>query len=230
MLQTYYENNDKFLTAVDCIIFGFQDKELNVLLTRRPVEPLKNEWSLMGGFMENGESLDQAAEKILFLYTSHKDIYMEQVGAYGDVDRDSGGRVVSVAYYALVNAENFNTSLAKKYDAKWLSVSKLPKLVFDHNKMVEDAIKLLQYKASNQPIVFKFFDEKFTLTELQDLYEAIYQMQLDKRNFRKKLSNMNLLDKLDEKDKVNSRRGAYYYTFNKERYEKFIEEGNRFSL
>jgi 8-oxo-dGTP diphosphatase len=106
----------------------------------------------------------------------------------------------------------------------------LPKLVFDHNKMVEDAIKLLQYKASNQPIVFKFFDEKFTLTELQDLYEAIYQMQLDKRNFRKKLSNMNLLDKLDEKDKVNSRRGAYYYTFNKERYEKFIEEGNRFSL
>ncbi|CEA15861.1 hypothetical protein ING2E5B_1109 [Fermentimonas caenicola] len=230
MLQTYYENNDKFLIAVDCIIFGFQDKELNVLLTRRPVEPLKNEWSLMGGFMENGESLDQAAEKILFRYTSHKDIYMEQVGAYGDVDRDSGGRVVSVAYYALVNAENFNTSRAKKYDAKWLSVSKLPKLVFDHNKMVEDAIKLLQYKASNQPIVFKFFDEKFTLTELQDLYEAIYQMQLDKRNFRKKLSNMNLLDKLDEKDKVNSRRGAYYYTFNKERYEKFIEEGNRFSL
>ncbi|MDD3510429.1 MAG: NUDIX domain-containing protein [Fermentimonas sp.] len=230
MLHTYYDNNNQFLIAVDCIIFGFKNKELSLLLTRRPVEPLKNEWSLMGGFMEEGESLTQAAEKVLFRYTQQKDIYMEQVGAYGEIDRDTGGRVVSVAFYALVQAEKFNTSLAKKFDAKWININELPKLVFDHTQMVNDAIELLQYKVSTQPIAFKFFNYKFTLTELQDLYETIYQLPLDKRNFRKKLNSMNLLDKLEEKDKENSKRGAFYYTFNDERYEQFISEGNRFSL
>ncbi|MDD2590357.1 MAG: NUDIX domain-containing protein, partial [Fermentimonas sp.] len=208
MLHTYYDNNNQFLIAVDCIIFGFKNKELSLLLTRRPVEPLKNEWSLMGGFMEEGESLTQAAEKVLFRYTQQKDIYMEQVGAYGEIDRDTGGRVVSVAFYALVQAEKFNTSLAKKFDAKWININELPKLVFDHTQMVNDAIELLQYKVSTQPIAFKFFNYKFTLTELQDLYETIYQLPLDKRNFRKKLNSMNLLDKLEEKDKENSKRGA----------------------
>lgn len=230
MLHTYYDNNNQFLIAVDCIIFGFKNKELSLLLTRRPVEPLKNEWSLMGGFMEEGESLTQAAEKVLFRYTQQKDIYMEQVGAYGEIDRDTGGRVVSVAFYALVQAEKFNTSLAKKFDAKWININELPKLVFDHTQMVNDAIELLQYKVSTQPIAFKFFNYKFTLTELQDLYETIYQLPLDKRNFRKKLNSMNLLDKLEEKDKENSNRGAFYYTFNKERYKQFLDEGKRFSL
>lgn len=123
MLHTYYDNNNQFLIAVDCIIFGFKNKELSLLLTRRPVEPLKNEWSLMGGFMEEGESLTQAAEKVLFRYTQQKDIYMEQVGAYGEIDRDTGGRVVSVAFYALVQAEKFNTLLAKKFDAKWININ-----------------------------------------------------------------------------------------------------------
>lgn len=230
MLHTYYDNNNQFLIAVDCIIFGFKNKELSLLLTRRPVEPLKNEWSLMGGFMEEGESLTQAAEKVLFRYTQQKDIYMEQVGAYGEIDRDTGGRVVSVAFYALVQAEKFNTLLAKKFDAKWININELPKLVFDHTQMVNDAIELLQYKVSTQPIAFKFFNYKFTLTELQDLYETIYQLPLDKRNFRKKLNSMNLLDKLEEKDKENSKRGAFYYTFNKERYKQFLDEGKRFSL
>src|SRR5690554_1225151 len=230
MLHTYYDNNNQFLIAVDCIIFGFKNKELSLLLTRRLVEPLKNEWSLMGGFMEEGESLTQAAEKVLFRYTQQKDIYMEQVGAYGEIDRDTGGRVVSVAFYALVQAEKFNTSLAKKFDAKWININELPKLVFDHTQMVNDAIELLQYKVSTQPIAFKFFNYKFTLTELQDLYETIYQLPLDKRNFRKKLNSMNLLDKLEEKDKENSKRGAFYYTFNKERYKQFLDEGKRFSL
>lgn len=230
MLHTYYDNNNQFLIAVDCIIFGFKNKELSLLLTRRPVEPLKNEWSLMGGFMEEGESLTQAAEKVLFRYTQQKDIYMEQVGAYGEIDRDTGGRVVSVAFYALVQAEKFNTLHAKKFDAKWININELPKLVFDHTQMVNDAIELLQYKVSTQPIAFKFFNYKFTLTELQDLYETIYQLPLDKRNFRKKLNSMNLLDKLEEKDKENSKRGAFYYTFNKERYKQFLDEGKRFSL
>lgn len=230
MLQAYYENNDKFLIAVDCIIFGFHKNELKLLLTRRPIEPHINQWSLMGGFMEENESLSQAAEKVLFRFTQQKDIYMEQVGAYSEIDRDTGGRVVSVAFYALVQINKFNTTLAKKFDAKWININKIPKLVFDHNQMVEDAIKLFQYKVSTQPIAFHFFNNRFTLPALQDLYEAIYQMPLDKRNFRKKLSSMDILDKLEEKDKASSKRGAFYYTFNEKKYEEFINQGKRFSL
>lgn len=230
MLETFYKNNDEFLVAVDCIIFGFHEKELHVLLTRRPVEPMKNEWSLMGGFMEAGESLNQAAEKVLFRYTQQKSVYMEQVGAYGEIRRDTGGRVISVAFYSLVQTDKFNTSLAKKFDAKWINIRNLPPLIFDHNKMVEDALYLLQYKVSTSPIAFRFFNDKFTLPALQDLYEVIYQEILDKRNFRKKLAQMDLLDKLDEKDKENSKRGAFYYKFNNTKYKRFLREGKRFSL
>ena len=230
MLTNFYSHNEKFLIAVDCIIFGFKDKELNILLTRRPVEPNKGEWSLMGGFMDNAESLDNAAEKVLYRYTSQEGIYMEQVGAYGEVERDPGDRVVSVTYYALVKLEDFDTSLAKEYDAQWVNVRELPNLTFDHNRMVDDALQLLRYKVSSKPIVFEFFEDKFTLPVLQDLWEAIYQMSVDKRNFRKKVSSMDILDKLEEKDKSSSKRGAFYYVFNKEKYKAFIESGNRFSL
>lgn len=230
MKTMYYPNTDKFLISVDCIIFGFNKKDLYVLLTRRPVEPRVNEWSLMGGFMEEGESLLEAAEKVLYRYTQQQQIYMEQVSAYGDVNRDSGGRVISVAFYALVKTENFNTTLAKRFDAKWIKVKELPKLVFDHNKMIMDALTLLQYKVSSEPVAFNFFDDKFTLPALQELYEAIYQMKLDKRNFRKKLTSMEILDRLQDKDKKNSKRGAYYYIYNKHKYNKFLASGKRFSL
>ncbi|MDD2327806.1 MAG: NUDIX domain-containing protein, partial [bacterium] len=196
MMPAYYKDNSRFLIAVDCIILGFRAKELFLLLTRRPVEPLKNEWSLMGGFMEEQESLHQAAEKILYRYTALGNIYMEQVGAYGELHRDSGGRVISVAYYALVQMELFDTSLAKQFDARWIHINELPRLVFDHNQMVQDTLKLLRYKVSTEPVIFNFFEKRFTLPALQDLYEAIFQMPLDKRNFRKKLTTMDLLDKL----------------------------------
>ncbi|MEA5043118.1 MAG: NUDIX hydrolase, partial [Petrimonas sp.] len=138
----FYSHNSKFLIAVDCIIFGFKNQELNILLTRRPLEPNKGEWSLMGGFMDENESLDKAAEKVLYRYTRQKGIYMEQVGAYGEIERDPGDRVVSVAYYALVRLEEFDTSLAKAFDAKWVNIQELPRLIFDHNRMVEDALRL----------------------------------------------------------------------------------------
>ena len=124
----------------------------------------------------------------------------------------------------------FDTSLAKEFDAKWVNITKLPKLIFDHNKMVEDALQLLRYKASLKPIIFEFFDEKFTLPALQDLWEAIYQIPTDKRNFRKKVVSMGILDKLEVKDKTSSKRGAFYYIFNAKKYKKFIESGNRFSI
>ena len=230
MSNQYYKNKSTFLVAADCIIFGFKDKELHVLLTRRPVEPMAGEWSLMGGFVAEEESLEDAAKKVLFDYTQQKGIYMEQVNAYGEVDRDTGGRVISVAFYALVRLEEFDTSLAQSFDARWINIKELPQLVFDHNKMVEDALTLLQFKVSMQPIIFKFFDEKFTLPALQDLYEAIYQRQVDKRNFRKKLSSMDILDKLDIKETESSKRGAFYHRFNKQKYKEFLATGKYFSL
>ena len=230
MNNHYYKNNPKFLVAADCIIFGFKDKELHILLTRRPVEPMANEWSLMGGFVDEDESLEDAAKKVLFRYTQQEGIYMEQVNAYGDVDRDAGGRVISVAFFALVKLEEFDTSLAQRFDARWTNIKELPQLVFDHNRMVSDALTLLQLKASMQPIIFKFFDKKFTLPALQDLYEAIYQREVDKRNFRKKLSSMDILDKLDTKDTESSKRGAYYHKFSERKYNEFLARGKYFSL
>ncbi|HZJ80886.1 MAG TPA: NUDIX domain-containing protein [Dysgonamonadaceae bacterium] len=230
MNNQYYKGNSKFLVAADCIVFGFKDKELHVLLTRRPVEPMAGEWSLMGGFVDENESLENAAKKVLFRYTQQKGIYMEQVNAYGKVDRDTGGRVISVAFYALVRLEEFDTSLAKRFDARWINVKELPQLVFDHNQMVEDALTLLRFKVSMQPIIFRFFDKMFTLPALQDLYEAIYQREVDKRNFRKKLNSMNILDKMDIKDTLSSKRGAFYYKFNEEKYEELLGSGKYFSL
>lgn len=230
MNNQYYKNNPKFLVAADCIIFGFKDKELHVLLTRRPVEPMANEWSLMGGFVDEDESLEDAAKKVLFRYTQQEGIYMEQVNAYGDVDRDAGGRVISVAFFALVKLEEFDTSLAQRFDARWTNIKELPQLVFDHNRMVSDALTLLQLKASMQPIIFKFFNKKFTLPALQDLYKAIYQRDVDKRNFRKKLTSMDILDKLDTKDTESSKRGAYYHKFNERKYKEFLDSGKYFSL
>lgn len=230
MANQYYLNNSKFLVAADCIIFGFRDNELHILLTRRPVEPMAGEWSLMGGFVSENESLEDAAKKVLYNYTQQDGIYMEQVNAYGKKDRDSGGRVISVAFYALVRLEEFNTSLAKKFDARWTNIEELPELVFDHNQMVEDALTLLRFKVSMQPIIFRFFDEKFTLPALQNLYEAIYQRTADKRNFRKKLASMNILDKLNIKDTFSSKRGAYYYKFNEEKYQDYLDSGKYFSL
>ncbi len=230
MINQYYLNKSRFLVAADCIVFGFKNKELHILLTRRPVEPMAGEWSLMGGFVSENESLEDAAKKVLFDYTQQKGIYMEQVNAYGKIDRDTGGRVISVAFYALVRLEEFDTSLAQKFDARWINIKELPQLVFDHNQMVEDALTLLRFRVSMQPIIFNFFDEKFTLPALQDLYEAIYQREIDKRNFRKKLSSMDILDKLNIKDTLSSKRGAFYYKFNEEKYEELLSSGKYFSL
>ena len=230
MNNQYYKNNPKFLVAADCIIFGFKDKELHVLLTRRPVEPMAGEWSLMGGFVDDDESLEDAAKKVLFRYTQQQGIYMEQVNAYGEVARDTGGRVISVAFYALVRLEEFDTSLAKRFEAKWINIKELPNLVFDHNKMIKDALRLLRFKVSMEPVIFEFFEDKFTLPALQDLYEAIYQREVDKRNFRKKLSTMDILDKLEIKDTESSKRGAYYHKFNEEKYKRLLDSGRYYSL
>lgn len=230
MTPTFYKDKDAFLIAVDCIIMGFSDNGLNILITRRSFEPLKGGWSLMGGFVNATESVSEAAERVLGEFTGINNIFMEQVGAYGEINRDLGERVISIAYFALVDMAIFDTSLVEKHDARWEKITQLPALVFDHNKMVKDTINILQRKAAVKPIGFNLLGEQFTLPTLQSLYESIYQESIDKRNFRKKLMTMDILLKLEEKDKTSSKKGAYYYTFNKERYDQLIQQGMHFSL
>jgi len=230
MTAAFYKNKDTHLVAVDCIIIGFKDNDLHILIAKRQFEPMKGGWSLMGGFVNNGESINEAAQRVLDEFTGIDDVFMEQLGAYGEVERDLAERVVSIAYYALVDMDRFDTSLAIKYDARWVKISLLPELIFDHNKMVKDTITTLQRRAAVKPIGFNLLGEQFTLPILQSLYESIYQEDIDKRNFRKKILSMDILEKLDEKDKSASKRGAFYYRFNKDKYDQLIQQGMHFSL
>lgn len=230
MTAAFYQNEAKFYVSVDCIILGFNQGELNVLLYERNFEPMKGKCSLMGGFIKSGESIDEAASRVLTECTGIDNLFMEQVGAYGDVARDLGERVISVAYYSLVNMNEFSQETLEEHNAVWTKIGDVPELIFDHNKMIEDTLIRLRRKAATGPVGFNLLPEKFTLPQLQSLYEAIYHTQLDKPNFRKKLNSMDILEKLDEKDKKSSKRGAFYYRFNKEKYDHLLEQGFFFSL
>ena len=214
-----YSAADKVLLAVDCIIFGFDNEDLKILLVKRDFEPEKGKWSLMGGFLKKEEVLNDAATRILNRYTGFHDIYMEQLYTFSEIDRDPVERTISVAYYALINVENHNEELIQNFNAEWFSVSKAPKLIFDHDKMLAHAISRLRYRTSIKPIGFELLPEKFTMRQLQKLYEAILSKKLDKRNFISKINSMDILIKLDEKDMQSSRKGSYLYTFDKEKYE-----------
>lgn len=214
-----YNTEDKVLLAVDCIIFGFDEEGLKILLIKRDFEPEKGKWSLVGGFLKQNETLETAATRILNFYTGLEEVYMEQVATFSEVDRDPAERTISTAYYALINIRKHNQKLIKQFSANWFSVSEAPKLIFDHNKMVDYAIKRLRGRASTKPIGFELLPEKFTMRQLQNLYEAIWGTKLDKRNFINKIRSLNILRKLDEKDMNSSRKGSYLYQFDMEKYQ-----------
>jgi 8-oxo-dGTP diphosphatase len=226
----YYQEFDKHLVALDCIIFGFDDGELKLLLLKRNFQPAQGEWSLMGGFLKSDESLDDGARRILNQLTGLSNIYMEQLYGYGEVDRDPGERTISVAYYALIKINENDRKLAEEHGAHWISITKVPKLIFDHNRMVSKALKTLKSRVVRKPIGFELLPEKFTLPQLQALYEAINQELLDKRNFRKQILETGLLEKLDEKEKESSKKGAFYYKFNYEKYQMYAEMGFLFNV
>jgi 8-oxo-dGTP diphosphatase len=232
MIMNVYPERCKHLVAVDCIIFGYdlKDKELKLLLFKRIVEPAKGRWSLAGGFVEPGEGLDEAASRILRKLTGLDSVYMKQSYAFGDIGRDPGDRVISVSYFALITIRDINRELAIKNGVSWRSLSILPDLIFDHPDMVRMALKELQNQIKIRPVGFELLPEKFTLVQLQDLYEAIYQKKVDKRNFRKKIQSMGILEKLDEKERETSKKGAFYYRFNKDNYEKLKKGGFYFNL
>jgi len=203
---------------VDCIIFGFDGEELKLLLIHRGFEPEKGKWSLMGGFVQPQESLEQAANRVLKQLTGLKGVYMEQLYAFGDPQRDSVERTVSIAYFALIDIHQYEKQLSDDYHPEWISLKKVPRLIFDHKDMVEMAKAKLRYKAAFHPILFELLPAKFTLPQLQSLYESVYKKTFDKRNFSRKVLSIGLLVKLKEKERVSSKKGAFYYKLDKKKY------------
>jgi ADP-ribose pyrophosphatase YjhB (NUDIX family) len=213
-----YQKQFRILVAVDCIIFGFDGAELKILLVKRDLEPEKGKWSLMGGFITERENFDRGGARILKQLTGLEGVYMEQLHAFGHPDRDPSERTISVAYFALIDIHKFENQINSNYHAEWFPVKKIPKLIFDHSNMVAKARERLRYKSAFHPILFELLPEKFTLPQLQSLYEGIFDTEFDKRNFSRKIHSTKLLVKQKDKDKESSKKGAYYYKLDKRRY------------
>ncbi len=216
--MTRYSKQTRILVAVDCIIFGFDGHDLKLLLVKRGLEPESGKWSLMGGFVQPRENLRQAANRILQKLTGLQGVYMEQLRTFSDPDRDPVERTISIAYFALIDIHKYEKQLSEDYHAEWVLLKDRPRLIFDHNEMVELAQKQLRYKAALHPILFELLPSKFTIPQLQSLYEAIYDNTFDNRNFSRKVLSTGLLIKQKEKDKLNSKKGAFYYRLDKRKY------------
>ena len=216
--MTYYSQHAKVWVSVDCIIFGFDESKLKILIGKRQMDPGRGEWSLYGGFVSSEESVDDAAARTLYELTGLRNLFMRQVGAFGNVDRDPGERVVSIAYYALINVKDYDDDLRLSHGVKWVDINEIPQLYSDHNEMVSKARRMMQQKLAQEPIGFRLLPSLFTLTQLQHLYEAVNGAELDKRNFRKRIKDMDFIEKTELMDKTSSKRGAYLYRFNNRAY------------
>src|SRR6058998_3364101 len=186
--MSYHYKYPRPALTVDCVVFGFDEGELKVLLIERALAPFKGRWALPGGFVRVDETVDDAARRELVEETGLRDVFLEQLYTFGEVNRDPRERVVSVAYYALVKLADFSTKAATDArDARWFPLSKVPQLAFDHAEILATALTRLKGKVRYQPIGFELLPPKFTLSELQHLYESVLGAKLDKRNFRKKV-------------------------------------------
>ena len=217
--------------TVDCIIFGLDESSrLKVLLIKRAKNPFKDAWALPGGFVDENETLEYAALRELKEETGVSDVFIEQLFTFGTPGRDPRGRVVTVAYYSLINlAEHKIGADTDAQDVKWFPINSLPPLAFDHAEILETAITRLRGKVRYQPIGFELLAEKFTLTQLQKLYETILDKELNKRNFRTKILKMNILKEEDILRGV-AHRPAQLYSFDKAKYEAYLNQGFNFEI
>ncbi len=204
--------------TVDLTIFTVEDNELKALLVKRPHWPFEGKWALPGGFIDMEESLEEAAERTLQEKTGLKEnIYLEQLYTFGEPERDPRTRVITVGYLALVNSEEIEYQRSDKVEeVKWTSVYDLPELAFDHEDILDYAVKRLRWKLEYTTAAFSFLSERFTLTELQDTYETVFDKEFDKRNFRKKIKKNDIVTYTGEKEKNVSHRPAKLYKSNKE--------------
>ncbi len=217
--------------TVDCVVFGFDEGELKVLLIERGLEPFKGKWALPGGFVREEETLDEAARRELTEESGLKDVFLEQLYTFGAVDRDPRERVVSVPYYALVKLSDHRAKAATDAaNAEWFPISNVPRLAFDHADILAAALARLKGKVRYEPVGFELLPPKFTLSQLQHIYEAILETDLDKRNFRKKVLSFGLLVPLKETQMTGRHRPAQLFRFDADKYEKLKKRGFNFEI
>jgi 8-oxo-dGTP diphosphatase len=208
-----YSSYPKFHMAVDCVIFIYDENQLKLLLYPRNFEPLLGDWSLMGGFIEEEESMEDAARRVLLQTVGLENIFLEQVQGFSDPNRDPGGRVISMAFYALIRSDEHNHELVREHRGSWWPITQLPPLILDHRTMVTKALERLQHKASHELIGKDLLPEIFTLTQLNNLYNAIFQRNFDAGNFRKKIASLGVLEQTPYKETQSSKKGAFYYKY-----------------
>jgi len=223
-------NIDQFFQSafsVDNVIFGFDDADLKILLIKRGEEPFKGRLALPGDLVYPNEDVNKAANRILTELTGLKNVYLEQVKTFGAVNRHPLGRVITIAYYSLVKISDYDINVSSQVrQANWYSIDEAKELAFDHNEILQSCYKTLKRKVQSEPIGFELLPPKFTLTELQTLYETILKIKLDKRNFRKRVVAMNILVDLNEYQEGVAHRPAKLYKFEIEKYNRLIEEEN----
>jgi len=221
--MNFYEQHPKFHFAVDCVVLGYEAGALKILLYPRAFEPVQGSWSLMGGFVRTGESAEEAANRVLKKTTGLDNIFLEQVATFSNPLRDSFDRVISICFYSLIQINRYNKKQAENFGAEWFSLHDIPALIFDHREMVFRAIKQLQQKAGSSLVGSELLPKKFTLLQLRKLYEAIYQRRFDPGNFRKKMLSLGVLERLEQKNSTESKKGAYYYKVKENKAEVELE-------
>ncbi|TYQ28483.1 MULTISPECIES: NUDIX hydrolase [unclassified Pseudanabaena] len=218
--------------TVDCIVFGLDmQQELKVMLIQRDIPPFQGKWAIPGGFVRMDETLEEAALRELQEETGIHDVFLEQLYTFGNLDRDPRDRTVTVAYYALIDlCEQQIKAATDARDANWFSIDRIPPLAFDHNEILQIAIARLRGKIRYEPIGFELLPTQFTLSQLQKLYETVLARSLDKRNFRKKILNMDLLIDTGEIEKGVSHRAAKLYQFDEDKYLQLKQNGFNFEI
>ena len=229
--MTYRYEYPRPALTVDCVVFGLDEEDLKVLLIQRGLPPFEGKWALPGGFVQMEETLDDAARRELREETGIENVFLEQLYTVGDVDRDPRERVVTVAYYALVKLSDHRVQAATDArNAAWFAVEDVPPLAFDHERILELAHDRLRGKIRYQPIGFELLPPKFTLRQIQHLYEVVLDRQLDKRNFRKKILGLKILVELDEVETDVAHRAARLYQFDRKNYERLTKRGVNFEI
>ncbi len=231
----YYEiSYDKFFqfgVSVDCVVFGYHENRLKILLIKRGAAPFKGMWALPGDLVYPNENIDVAAQRILRDLTGIEQLFMEQTQVYGKVDRHPAGRVITTGYYSLIDIAKHDPHASAWADGVyWVDLEAIPELAFDHGEILNDALKVLQQRVRHQPVGFELLPEKFALADLQALYEALLNEKYDKANFRKRILSMNLLISLKENQKDVPHRPARLYKFDKQRYDELRAKGFSFEL
>ena len=229
-MHTY--NYPRPALTVDCIVFGLDaELELKIMLIKRDISPFQGEWAIPGGFVRMDETLEQAALRELHEETGIHDVFLEQLYTFGDLERDPRDRTITVSYYALINlVEQQIQAATDAREANWFRISEIPKLAFDHDRILQTAIARLRGKIRYEPIGFELLPQKFTLTQLQRLYETVLDRQLDKRNFRKKILSMDLLIDTNELEQGVSHRAAKLYRFDENKYLELKQNGFNFEI